>query len=90
MATYRRTYPIGAGSTKFYGLPKIHEAEVPLRPIVSNRGTVTYQTAKELARILKSLVEKSPHHVYNTRDFVQQIKAIKLGEDESIMSYYVK
>ena len=53
---YRRLYPTGAGSPKFYGLPKIHKPGIPLRPIISSIGTVTYNTAKELARILKPLV----------------------------------
>ena len=60
--TYKRMYPTGAGSPKFYGLPKIYKPGIPLRPIVSCRGTVTYGTAKELARILKPLVGMSPHH----------------------------
>ena len=32
---------------KFYGLPKIHKAGIPLRPIVSSRGSITYGVAKE-------------------------------------------
>ena len=46
--TYKKVYPAGAGIPKFYGLPKIHKAGVPLRPIVSSRGSVSYNTAKEL------------------------------------------
>ena len=65
--TYRRLYPIGAVSSKFYGLPKVHKPGIPLRPIVSSTGTATYNTAKELARILKPLVGSSIHHVQNTR-----------------------
>ena len=52
---YRRLYPTGPGSPKFYGLPKIHKSGISLRPIISSIGTVTYNTAKELARILKPL-----------------------------------
>ena len=33
--TYRKIYPTGASAPKFYGLPKIHKENVPLRPIVS-------------------------------------------------------
>ena len=32
---YKRLYPTGAGSPKFYGLPKVHKEGIPLRPIVS-------------------------------------------------------
>ena len=87
---YKRLYPTGAGSPKFYGLPKIHKPGIPLRPIVSSIGTVTYQTSKEVARILKPLVGKSPHHVKNTQDFIDQIKGIYLGQDQCMMSYDVK
>ena len=76
---YKRLYPTGAGSPKFYGLPKIHKPGMPLRPIVSSIGAVTYQTSKEVARILKPLVGKSPHHVKNTQDFIDNIKGIHLG-----------
>ena len=86
---YRRLYPTGAVSLKFYGLPKIHKPGIPLRPIISSIGTVTYNTAKELARILKPLVGLSKHHIHNTIDFVQQIKEVKLKEDESMVSYDV-
>ena len=89
-ALYRRLYPTGAGSPKFYGLPKIHKEGIPLRPIVSSIGVVSYETSKDLARILKPLVGKSPHYVHNTQDFIEQIKDIKLKEDQCIVSYDVK
>ena len=47
---YRRLYPTGAVSPKVYGLPKIYKPGIPLRPIVSSTGTVTYNTANELAK----------------------------------------
>ena len=36
------------------------------------------ETAKELVRILKPLVGRSPHCVQNNRDFIQHIKGIHL------------
>ena len=89
-STYKKMYPTGAGIPNFYGLPKIHKAGVPLRPIVSSRGSVSYNTAKELARILKPLAGKTTYSVHNTKDFVDQIKNIKLLPDECIISYDVK
>ena len=62
---------------------------VPLRPIISSRGSATYETAKELANIIKPLVGRSPHHVQNNKDFLENIKVIKLQPDECIMSYDV-
>ena len=69
---YKRLYPTGAGSPKFYWLPKIQKPGMPLRPIVSSTGG------------------KSPHHVKNTQDFIDNIKGIHLGEDQCMMSYDVK
>ena len=64
--TYKSMYPTGCVLPKFYGLPKIHKPDTPLRPIVSSCGSVTYGVAKELAKILKPLVGKSPHHINST------------------------
>ena len=89
-ATYRKLYPTGAGSPKFYGIPKLHKEGTPLRPIVSSIGAVTYPTSKELSKILKPLVGKSPHHIHNNHDFIEDLKTIKLGPEEVMVSYDVK
>ena len=82
-------YPTGAGSPKFNGLPKIHKPGIPLRPIVSSTGTVTYSTAKELAKILKPLVGMSAHHVHNTKEIAEHLKGVRLKHGECIISYDV-
>ncbi|XP_072050059.1 uncharacterized protein [Amphiura filiformis] len=74
----------------FYGLPKIHKPEpIPVRPIVSSIGSVTYNLAKNAAKILGPLVGQSPHHIKNTQEFVNRIKDITLSEGETITSYDV-
>ena len=83
---YKRLYPTGASTPIYYGLPKVHKEGVPLRPIISSRGAVTYESAKELARIVKPLVGKSLHHVHNTQDFIQSIEDIKVQDNECMMS----
>ena len=87
--TYKSMYPTGCVPPKFYGLPKIHKPDTPLRPIVSSCGSVTYGVAKELAKILKPLVGKSPHHITSTQDFVEQVRHIKLEPGECLSSYDV-
>ena len=77
---YKKMYPTGAVSPKYYELPKIHKAGTPLRPIISSIGTASYNTAKELARILKPLVGTSIHHVHNTKDFIEQIRDVRLKD----------
>ncbi|XP_072051644.1 uncharacterized protein [Amphiura filiformis] len=74
---------------RFYGLPKIHKQNVPLRPIVSCISSVTYNLAKHLAGIIGPLVGKSCHHVVNSTDLVDKLKDIKVESDETITSYDV-
>ena len=82
-------YPTGAVAPMFYGLPKIHKRDIPLRPIVSSRGSINNEVAKELSRILRPLAGSSPHHIKNTGDFVQQLKGITLQANKNIVSYDV-
>ena len=70
-------------------LPKIHKPDTPLRPLVSSRGSVSYGVAKEITKILKPLVGKSPHHINSTQDFVEQAKHITLAPGECLSSYGV-
>ena len=88
--TYKKLYPTGAGTPKFYGLPKVHKAGVPLRPIVSSIEAVSYETSKELSKILKPLVGQSPYHVHNNQEFLHQLQEQKLGPEDIIMSYDAK
>ena len=71
---YRAMYPTRCVPPKFSGLPKIHKTGNPLRPIVSSRGSVTYGVAKVLCQVLKPLVDKFPHHIQSTGDFVSRAK----------------
>ena len=87
--TYKAMYPTGCVPPKFYGLPKIHKPDTPLRPIVSSCGSITYSVVKELAKILKPLVGKSPHHINSTQDFVEQVRHITLAPGECLSSYDV-
>ena len=61
-----------------------------MRPIISSIGAASYATSKELARILKPLVGSSIYHVHNTQDFIQQLKDIKLQQDQCMVSFDVK
>ena len=67
----------------------IHKPDTTLRPIGSSCGSVTYGVAKELAKILKPLVGKSPYHINSTHDFVEQVKHITLAPGECLSSYDV-
>ncbi|XP_072051785.1 uncharacterized protein [Amphiura filiformis] len=82
-------YPTSETIPTFYGLPKVHKASVPLRAIVSSIGSVTYNIAKYLAKIVGPLVGKSKHHIWNSKDFAEKIQGIVLDADETITSFDV-
>lgn len=56
-----------------YGLPKVHKAGIPLRPIVSFGNSSTYALSKHLVHILAPLVDKSQSHVRNSTEFASFI-----------------
>ena len=86
---YRTMHLISCTAPEFYGLPKIHKTGTPLRPIVSSRGSVTYEVAKVIAKILKPLVGKSPHYIQSTSDFVSKVMEVTLLPGECLSSYDV-
>jgi len=61
-----------------YGNPKIHKSlsDPPLRPIISQVGTVTYNTAKMINRIITPYMNRS-YMVESTFDFIEITKAMK-------------
>ena len=86
---YRTMYPTSCIAPKFYGLPKIHKTGTPLSPIVSSRGSVTYWVTKVIAKVLKPLVVRSPHHIQSTSDFVSKVRGVTLPPGECLCSYNV-
>ena len=87
--TYNSMYPIGCVPLQVLWPPKVPQTRHSSRPIVSSCGSVTYGVAKELAKISKPLVGKSPHHINSTQDFVEQVKHITLAPGKCLSSYYV-
>ena len=86
---YLKLYPTSENPPTFYGLPKIHKAAVPLRPIVSSIDSITYEIAKHLTSIIGPLAGTTVHHVKNSGDFVKKIEHLKVNTDETIVSYDV-
>ena len=58
-----------------YGLPEVHKADVPLRPIVSFVCSPTYELSKFLAGLLTPLVGLTSSHVRNSRAFVEFMRS---------------
>ena len=56
---------------------------------MSSCGSATYGVAKQLAKILKPLVGKTPHHINSTHVSVEQVKQLTLAPGECLSSYDV-
>ena len=81
------------GSSKpalFYGRPKVHKPDVPLRPIVSCVGTALYNTSKFLARLLRPLSGKTSSFIRNSADFCEQLREVTIDDDELMVSFDVR
>ena len=86
---YKKVYPTSDQAPKFYGLPKIHKKDMPLRPIVSGNGSVTESVAKHLSKILNEVKGKNPHSVKNSEDFVNKIKDLEVPPTQKMVSFDV-
>ena len=88
---YKQLLPTGNSSppARFYGLPKIHKANCPMRPIVSVCGTSTYNLAKYLIKILKVYVGHSSSFVKDSKDLMDKLQSIKLQDNEELILFDV-
>ena len=93
---YKQLYPTGSKPGAFYGNAKVHKLrkgeglkELTLRPIVSNVGTATYNTAKYLANLLAPLA-KSDYTIINTADFINRLKKERIPRKYKMISFDVK
>ena len=57
----------------FYGLPKIHKNNIPLRPIVSACDSPTENLASFIDYISQPVMKSLQSYIRDTRDFITQI-----------------
>ena len=60
----------------FYGLPKIHKNDVPLRPIVSQIDSPSYKINKFLDYILTTAEKEIPFLLQDTTRFLQYVNEL--------------
>ena len=71
---------------RFYGLPKIHKPDNPLRPIVSFCGSPTYNLASFYSKILTNDINPPISRIKNSFEFIQKIKNITIPPGHKIIS----
>ena len=88
---YNRLLPTGNSSPapRFYGLPKIHKTNCPMRPIVSACGTATYQLAKFLTKILQTYTGITPSFVKDSKSFSDHLRTVRISREEELVSFDV-
>ena len=93
---YHRLYSTGSCPGKFYGTAKIHKLklndkvdQLPIRPIVSNIGTATYNLARHLTISLSPL-SKSKYTIDSTKYFTEKIKQETIPDRYKTVSFDVK
>ena len=93
---YKHLYPTGSEPGKFYGTAKMHKLPVngnlndlPLRPIISNINTSTYNLAKFLSKLLSPLRQLCGN-IRSTKDFIQIIKRENIPTGYKMVSFDVK
>ena len=74
---YQTMRSTGAVPGKFYGLPKTHKKDNPLRPIISNCGTYNYNVAKFLINLLSPYSINDYSYVKDSFEFAEFIRQRK-------------
>ncbi|XP_078377337.1 uncharacterized protein LOC144660252 [Oculina patagonica] len=87
---YNKIRPRHKQPPRIYGLPKIHKADVPLRPIVSCVNTFAYDLSAHLANILSPLTGNSDFAVTNSAHFVSTINSETNLDNEIMVSFDVE
>ena len=92
---YRKVYLTGSNAGRFYGSVKVNNIDrnnkvdkLPLRTIVFNIVTATYELAKYLAKLLSPL-SKSGYTVQSPIEFMDQIKTKTVPNGYHLISFDV-
>ncbi|VDK72387.1 unnamed protein product [Dibothriocephalus latus] len=80
------TTPSYENQVKAYGLPKVHQPRVPLRPIVSLHGTPNFGLSKWLYQRLCFITKHSEWTVDSGKEFLTRIKQLKVKAHEVMVS----
>ena len=67
----------------FYGLPKVHKAGYPIRPIISTAGSYQYELSKYLARAIRNASPPADSYVKDSFEFVNKVKNTVLDNQKS-------
>ena len=87
---YFKLKPTDSQAPRFYGLPEIHKASIPVRPIVSYSGSLLFNLSEYIANNLKPYTLLNKQHCKNSKEFSEFIRAHTIEEDEIMVSLMLK
>nr|XP_027219790.1 uncharacterized protein LOC113812157 [Penaeus vannamei] len=87
--TYNSLMTSGSRPGVLYGLPKVHEPNIPLRPIISSIGTSNYNTAKFLVPII-SPITSNQYTIDNSTSFAKEITSLNFQQPVTMASFDVE
>ncbi|XP_050510634.1 uncharacterized protein LOC126887260 [Diabrotica virgifera virgifera] len=71
----------------FYGVPKIHKANIPLRPICSTINSPCSELSKFLLNILKPFANNDDTFIKNTKHFLNKLSTIEFNQNNILVSF---
>ena len=74
---------------RMYCTHKIHKVGNPLRPIVDYTGSINYNVSQALVELLVLMVGKSKYHVQTAKHLADEIKDLKLDEEDMFVFHDV-
>ena len=94
--TYKNLYPSASQPGLYFGLGKVHKLDegnrnvedLPLRPVISNIGTATYQISKFLANLLAPLAKRI-YTIESTKKFLDKLKQKSINPNYLVVSFDV-
>ena len=86
-ATYEKLFPTGSRPGILYGLPKVHKAGGPFRPILSAIGTLAYGSSKFLVPLLRP-ISSGLYTVSDSFPFVQELLPLNFDTNNYTMASF--
>ena len=88
---YFKLKPTDSQAPRFYGLPKIHKASIPVRPIVSYSGSPLFNLSKYIANILKPYTQTQQTTLQELyKEFSEFVRTHTIEEDKIMVSFDVE
>ena len=83
---YEQVRPVGSQRPRMYGLPKVHKAGNPLRPIISMTNSPQHRLAKWLVTILKPVYDEySTYCLPDSFTFADEIQQLDINPSKTFL-----